>query len=197
MKKSNNYIWMPLIGFDREQADKGVSEYLNKAGFVPEGISVFIFHPDIVNQHEGMEREYQLSADCCSYFGSPRNEFRERQDWTNYDLRELAHELAARGIDGRFGGDLLQNLCTVVLVFYRLQKKNTHQKSRKEQNSNPQQYSCTPNRFGMKIAFALTFTNCFFLFHFAAPFPLFLQEKRGCSPRFPMLFYIMKRDAKL
>ena len=105
MKKSNNYIWMPLIGFDREQADKGVSEYLNKAGFVPEGISVFIFHPDIVNQHEGMEREYQLSADCCSYFGSPRNEFRDRQDWTNYDLRTLAHELADKGIDAYLGID--------------------------------------------------------------------------------------------
>ena len=96
---------MPLIGFDREQKDKGVSEYISKAGFVPECMSVFIFHPDIVNQHEGMEREYQLSADCCSYFGSPRNEFRERQDWTNYDLRELAHELSKRGIDAYLGID--------------------------------------------------------------------------------------------
>ena len=96
---------MPLIGFDREQKDKGVSEYINKAGFIPSGISVFIFHPDIVNQHEGMEREYQLSADCCSYFGSPRNEFRERQDWTNYDLRDLAHELADRKIEAYLGID--------------------------------------------------------------------------------------------
>ncbi|MBE6644969.1 MAG: hypothetical protein E7612_06295 [Ruminococcaceae bacterium] len=105
MKKKNDYIWMPLIGFDRDKEDKGVAEYLQKAGFIPEGISVFIFHPDIVNQHEGMEREYQLSSDCCSYFGSPRNEFRERQDWTNYDLRTLAGELARVGIDAYLGID--------------------------------------------------------------------------------------------
>ena len=39
MERKNDFIWMPLIGFDREQADKGVGEYINKAGFVPSGIS--------------------------------------------------------------------------------------------------------------------------------------------------------------
>lgn len=103
MKKSNNFIWMPLIGFDREQEDKGVNEYIEKAGFVPEGVSVFLFHSDIVNQHVGMDKEFTLHPDNCSYYGVPRNEFRERQDWTNYDLRTLAHSLAAKGIEAYMG----------------------------------------------------------------------------------------------
>ena len=105
MEKSRNFIWMPLIGFDKDQSDKGVGEYIEKAGFTPSGVSVFIFHPDIVNQHEGMEKEFTLSADCCSYFGSPRNEFRERQDWTNYDLKKLVSELCDRGIEAYLGID--------------------------------------------------------------------------------------------
>lgn len=103
MKKSNNFIWVPLIGFDCEQEDKGVNEYIEKAGFVPEGVSVFLFHSDIVNQHEGMDKEFVLHPDNCSYYGVPRNEFRERQDWTNYDLRTLAHSLADKGIEAYLG----------------------------------------------------------------------------------------------
>ena len=103
MDKKNHMIWMPLIGFDREQADRGVGEYLESTGFIPSVMSVFIFHPDIINQHENMEREFTLHPDCCSYFGAPQNEFHERQPWTNYDLRTLAHELAARDIDAYLG----------------------------------------------------------------------------------------------
>jgi len=100
-----HYIWMPLIGFDKNQPDKGVDEYIKNAGYTPGAVSVFLFHPDIINEHENMDKEFVLHPDCCSYYGVPANEFRERQDWTNYDLRELAHSLEARGIDGYIGVD--------------------------------------------------------------------------------------------
>ena len=103
MKKSRHNIWMPLIGFDKYQNDKGVSEYLDKAGFIPETMSVFLFHPDIVNQHEGMDKEFELHSDNCSYYGVPANEFRQRQPWTNYDLRTLANELANHGVEAYLG----------------------------------------------------------------------------------------------
>ncbi len=103
MDNSNHFIWMPLIGFDRDQEDKGVGEYLRQTGFVPKGMSVFMFHSDIINQHEGMDKEFTLHPDNCSYYGSPRNEFRERQPWTNYDLRRLGKELSDRGIEAYMG----------------------------------------------------------------------------------------------
>ena len=103
MEKSNHYIWMPLIGFDRDKEDKGVSEYLSQTGFIPSGISIFLFHPDIINQHEGMDKEFTLHPDNCSYYGAPRNEFRERQPWTNYELRTLAHNLAEKGTEAYIG----------------------------------------------------------------------------------------------
>ena len=56
MEKSNHCIWMPLIGFDRNKEDKGVSEYLSQTGFIPQAMSVFLFHSDIINQHAGMDK---------------------------------------------------------------------------------------------------------------------------------------------
>ena len=101
--ETNRYnIWMPLIGFDRDKEDKGVGEYLKSTGFVPKTMSVFLFHSDIFNQHEGMDKEFTLHPDNCSYYGSPRNEFRERQPWTNYDLRTLGKNLAEAS--GSFSG---------------------------------------------------------------------------------------------
>ncbi|MBR5507915.1 MAG: hypothetical protein IKV88_07720 [Clostridia bacterium] len=105
MDKKNHMIWMPLIGFDREQADRGVGEYLESTGFIPSVMSVFIFHPDIINQHENMDKEFTLHPDFCSYFGAPRNEFRERQPWTNYELRDLAKNLSDKGIEAFVGVD--------------------------------------------------------------------------------------------
>lgn len=103
MENKQHFVWMPLIGFDKEQEDKGVSEFINNAGFIPKGVSVFLFHPDILNEHEGMEKEFVLHPDNCSYYGIARNEFRERQDWTNYDLRTLVHKLTENDIEAYIG----------------------------------------------------------------------------------------------
>ncbi len=105
MNKKDHMIWMPLIGFDRDQKDKGVGEYLDSIGFIPSVMSAFIFHPDIINQHESMDKEFTFHIDFCHYFGAPRNEFRERQPWTNYDLRDLGHHLAEKGIEAFIGVD--------------------------------------------------------------------------------------------
>ena len=60
MERKNHMIWMPLIGFDRDQPDRGVGEYLENTGFIPKAMSVFIFHPDIINEHENMDKEFEI-----------------------------------------------------------------------------------------------------------------------------------------
>ena len=100
LKKTENgnvFIWMSLLGFDKNLPDKGVSNYLANAGFLPDGCVGLVCHPDFIHHHRGMEEEYFLHRDNCSYNGAPRNKTRELQNWTNYDLRQLSRELKAQG----------------------------------------------------------------------------------------------------
>lgn len=96
--KSMN-IWMQMLGFDMNDPDRGVQRYLDNLGFVPESICALLFHCDFFNLYRGMEEEYPLFKDNCAYYGIPRNNERERQDWTNYKLRELIRELKKKGIE--------------------------------------------------------------------------------------------------
>ena len=93
-----NYIWVELIGFDNEQPDFGVANYLRNTGFIPEGISFLLTSVDFVNLHTNMEEEYTLADDFCSYSGHPYNCERARQKWTNFQLRDLISVLQSYGI---------------------------------------------------------------------------------------------------
>lgn len=109
MKDGSVYMWMQLLGFDRNDEDKGVKRYIEQTGFVPDGVCALLFHPDFFHQHRGMEEEYVLHPDNCSYYGIPRNVERERQPWTNYDFRTLADNLHKHGSKlyaGIFGNSL-------------------------------------------------------------------------------------------
>ena len=109
MKKDSITIWMNLLGFEKNDGDKGVKRFLETTGFKPNAITGLLCHPDFFNQHKGMDKEYILPPDNCAYCGSPRNLERERQEWTNYDLRELVRNLKKEGIPfyaGVFGSYL-------------------------------------------------------------------------------------------
>ena len=97
MKDGKVFIWMNLIGFERNDTDKGAERFLNQTGFVPDGACALLFHSDFFNQYRGMDEEYTLPPDNCAYWGIPRNAERERQPWTNYDLRDLAENLTKAG----------------------------------------------------------------------------------------------------
>ena len=100
MKGNELGLWTPLIGFDVEQEDKGASEYLSRVGEKPSCVCLFVNNADIVNYHEkGMPVEREFPADYCNYYGSPQNDLRKRQRWTNYDLRRLCKELSGHGVD--------------------------------------------------------------------------------------------------
>lgn len=96
-KNGKAFIWMQLLGFERNDQDCGASRYLAQTGFTPDGICALVFHSDIVNQHRGMDEEYTLPPDNCSYYGIPYNIERERQPWTNYNLRTLSNALHDSG----------------------------------------------------------------------------------------------------
>lgn len=98
MNHSHINIWMQLLGFDRDDADRGVARFLDQIGFLPESVCALIFHPDFVHLHRGMDEEYELLRANCAYYGIPRNKERARQRWTNHDLRTLIAELKARGV---------------------------------------------------------------------------------------------------
>lgn len=96
--KNQIALWTPLIGFDLEKPDKGAAEYLKKTGMKPSAVALFVYNADIVTLHGGMDKEKAFPPDYCNYYGSPRNEIREIQKWTNYDLRELTAQLKRRGV---------------------------------------------------------------------------------------------------
>lgn len=111
MKDGKVYIWMNLVGYEKNDPDRGVQRYLDQIGFIPDGIGALLFHPDFFHQHRGMEEEYILPPDNCMYYGAPCNPERQRQEWTNYDLRTLTQGLAERGIPvyASIMGNILHN----------------------------------------------------------------------------------------
>ena len=98
METSPVMIWMQMLGFERNDPDRGAKRYLERIGFVPEGIVALLYHPDFVHLHKGMEKERRLFDDNAAYYGIPRNTERARQPWTNHDLRTLCAELKKKGV---------------------------------------------------------------------------------------------------
>ena len=97
MKKTVN-IWMQMLGFEKNDTDRGVARFLDRTGFVPDSVCALLFHPDFINLHRGMDEEYKLFPDNCAYRAVLRNTERFRQEWTNFELRELVCELKKKGI---------------------------------------------------------------------------------------------------
>jgi hypothetical protein len=93
-----NSIWIELIGFDNTEKDFGAGRFLDGLGFTPDIVSFHLTSLDGVNTHSGMEKEYLLPVYMCSYGGHGQNDDRERQDWTNYQMRGLVDALHRRGV---------------------------------------------------------------------------------------------------
>ncbi|MDR2376993.1 MAG: hypothetical protein LBD96_11220 [Treponema sp.] len=93
-----NSTWIELIGFDNAAVDYGVGNYLDTLGFIPHIVSFHLSSIDMVNTHLGMEKEYPLPVYGCSYGGHEVNDDRERQNWTNYQIKGLVDALHRRGI---------------------------------------------------------------------------------------------------
>jgi hypothetical protein len=88
MKRSIN-IWLQMLAFEKNDPDRGVARFLDRTGFIPDSVAALLFHPDFIHLHKGMDEEYELFPDNCSYRAVLRNTERYRQAWTNYELRDL------------------------------------------------------------------------------------------------------------
>lgn len=98
MRAHERWVWTELIGFDNQQPDLGVGQYLDTAGFVPTAVCLLIGSPDFVLSHVGMEQEAALAEEYCSRDGHEFNQERKRQAWTNHQLRSLVRGLRGRGV---------------------------------------------------------------------------------------------------
>ena len=45
------WIWIELIGFDKDQPDFAIDDLFSRIGYVPSGVSVLISSADFVNGH--------------------------------------------------------------------------------------------------------------------------------------------------
>ena len=92
------WCWMELIGFDNTASDYGVSDFLQRTGFLPTGVSLLLTWVGFVFAHKGLEKETVLSPYECSYSGHASCPERTRQEWTNYQLRGLIDTLHKHGV---------------------------------------------------------------------------------------------------
>lgn len=76
MRAHERWVWTELIGFDNQQPDLGVGQYLDTAGFVPTAVCLLIGSPDFVLSHAGMEKEVTLAEEYCSRDGHEFNQER-------------------------------------------------------------------------------------------------------------------------
>lgn len=97
------FIWIPLIGFEKNDADRGAARLLQQMKHKPDAMSLFLFHPDIVHQHSGMSENHFLHPDNCSYYANARNDERERQQWSSWELRELVQALHQNKVETYLG----------------------------------------------------------------------------------------------
>ena len=91
------WVWTELLAFDNARPDFGVKEYLAEAGKIPTGISILTGF-DFVMLHEPLGRGRVLPPQVCSRAGHLTNGRRERQAWTDLQVRGLVGELHRYGI---------------------------------------------------------------------------------------------------
>ncbi len=91
------WIWIELIGFDKDCPDFAVGRLFANIGRAPDGVSLLISSCDFVNGHGPGSDERTLSPMCCSYEGHPCNEERRRQVWSGAELKGLIRTLQAYG----------------------------------------------------------------------------------------------------
>ena len=95
------WMWIELLWFDRNLPDYGVDGLCQRAGFIPEVVTLLLSDPEFVHGHTGrMNRIF--SPGICSYDGHPCNEERQRQVWTARHLVGLIRALKKKNISVYF-----------------------------------------------------------------------------------------------
>lgn len=98
MRPYEKQLWIELIGFDCLAPDYGVKDFLARMEEKPARISLLLWSANIIHAHAGLETDFPLGPQQCSYYARPYNEERKRQEWSAFALRGLIAELRKYGI---------------------------------------------------------------------------------------------------
>lgn len=98
--KFDKLVWIELIGFDNTKPDFGVGELLSRMKIKPSKMALLLCDTELLHAHRGLEEDFKIGAQHCSYVARPYNTERKRQDdWTAFQLRELNRTLQRNGIE--------------------------------------------------------------------------------------------------
>lgn len=103
LQKYEKWLWIELIGFDVDAPDFGVGAYLEKLGFVPNGLSLLIATANFIHMHDENWANRTFPPEYCSYGAHNVNGERQRQVWTGARLKQLIEELHRHRIPVAFG----------------------------------------------------------------------------------------------
>jgi len=89
----DKFLWLELIGFDNLQEDMGVKKYIDNLGFIPNGISIFMWGPDFVHLHKGLDEDEEFPPDIGAYLDCFYHDKKQTGPaWTKYQLKKLVEE---------------------------------------------------------------------------------------------------------
>lgn len=92
----HNY-WIDLIAFDKDDIKGSVDSFVENVQGKIDSFYLHITNCDFVAGFLGMDKEYDLHEKDCA--GFPIGEERSRQQWTNYDLKNLIDYCHERNIE--------------------------------------------------------------------------------------------------
>ena len=95
----DKFLWLELIGFDNLQEDMGAKAYIDNLGFIPQGISIFMWGPDFVHLHKGLDEDENFPPDIGAYLDYAYHDKKQPGPaWTKHQLRLLIRELQNYGV---------------------------------------------------------------------------------------------------
>ena len=93
MKKYEPWIWTELVAFDHASQDFGVKTYLDRLGFSPHTICLFVSAPDFILSFDSSDENVVLPKDCCVYGVYSMDPRRNIQPWKMCEVKGLIEEL--------------------------------------------------------------------------------------------------------
>ena len=94
-----NSYWIELIAFDKDDIEKTVDDFIDRQRGRVDAIYILMTGWDCCYFYDGLEKEYVLSPNVCSYGGHKYSNERDIQPWTNFNLKKLIDVFHARGVE--------------------------------------------------------------------------------------------------
>lgn len=97
--KLENSYWIELIAFDKDNIKGTVEDFIDRQRGRVDAIYLLLTGWDCCYFYDGLDTEYVLSRNTCSYGGHQFSNEREIQPWTNWNLKTLIDEFHANGVE--------------------------------------------------------------------------------------------------